>query len=178
MSRPACPLKSGTAPLIFSRPVPAYFQLLERRVLSLMGIGVQADVILFHHYDFGRWGIDEAMTDPDALQYVSYLMARLGAFRNVWWSLANEYDIAKLPNGDGALPISASWIGTGSVNLFKGTIPMGIFAPYITAGLFIPTGIGLLMFPISTPGTYSLLMALKNTYQKPVVNDEYQYEEM
>ena len=25
-------------------------------------------------------------------RYVRYLVARLGAFRNVWWSLANEYD--------------------------------------------------------------------------------------
>ena len=28
-------------------------------------------------------------------RYVRYLVARLGAFRNVWWSLANEFDLMR-----------------------------------------------------------------------------------
>lgn len=173
---PCLPFEKRNGAFDFSRPVPAYFQLLERRVLSLMGIGVQADVILFHHYDFGRWGIDEAMTDPDALQYVSYLMARLGAFRNVWWSLANEYDIAKLPNGDGAFADigQLDWDRIGE--FIQRNDPYGHLRSIHNCGPIYPNRDWLTHVSYQYPGTYSLLMALKNTYQKPVVNDEYQYE--
>jgi len=29
------------------------------------------------------------------LNYIQYLTARLASFRNIWWSLANEYDYVK-----------------------------------------------------------------------------------
>ena len=52
-------------------------------------MGVEADVIVFHPYD--RWGYCTMSAAQDD-RYVRYLVARLGAYRNVWWSLANEYD--------------------------------------------------------------------------------------
>jgi hypothetical protein len=68
---------------------PAYWAHLERRIDELDGLGIEADLILFHPYD--RWGFAEmdAATDD---RYVRYAVARLGGFRNVWWSLANEFD--------------------------------------------------------------------------------------
>ena len=51
--------------------------------------GIEADIIIFHPYD--RWGY-AAMTPEQDFRYVAYLAARLAAYRNVWWSLANEYD--------------------------------------------------------------------------------------
>ena len=70
---------------------PEYFRYVERRILALQAIGVEADLILFHPYDGGRWGFDRLPLEVN-LRYLSYLTARLGAFRNIWWSLANEWD--------------------------------------------------------------------------------------
>jgi hypothetical protein len=71
------------------RPNPAHFQHLERQVLALQRLGIEADVILFHPYD--RWGYCDMTAEQD-VRYLRHVAARLGAFRNVWWSLANEYD--------------------------------------------------------------------------------------
>ena len=69
-----------------------YFQHLERLILELRGIGVEADLILFHPYD--KWGYQSMPAEVDD-RYLRYVMARFGAFRNVWWSLANEYDLLR-----------------------------------------------------------------------------------
>lgn len=57
----------------------------------LAEIGVEADLILFHPYDDGRWNFDRMPQDVN-LRYLRYVAARVSSFRNVWWSLANEYD--------------------------------------------------------------------------------------
>jgi len=57
-----------------------------------MELGIEADVILFHPYDGGHWGFDRMSAEEDD-RYLRYVIARLAAYRNVWWSLANEYDI-------------------------------------------------------------------------------------
>jgi hypothetical protein len=76
----------------FTRFNPRFFQHLERRVRDLEALGIEADLILFHPYD--RWGY--ASMPPDANdRYLRYVVARLAAYRNVWWSLANEYDLVK-----------------------------------------------------------------------------------
>ena len=75
---------------------------LERLVARLRQQGVVADLILFHPYDHGRWGFDclggmnphSYNTSNDRL-YLEYAVARLGAFSNVWWSLANEWDYVR-----------------------------------------------------------------------------------
>lgn len=69
---------------------PAYFRRYEDRLRRLGEIGVQADVILFHPYDPKRGYSDMKRADDE--RYLRYVAARFGAFRNVWWSLANEYD--------------------------------------------------------------------------------------
>lgn len=74
----------------FDRFDPAFFRLLEQRVGELRGLNIEADLILFHPYG-GRWPfstLDAARDD----RYVRYLVARLAAYRNVWWSLCNEWD--------------------------------------------------------------------------------------
>jgi hypothetical protein len=57
-----------------------------------MRMGIEADIILFHPYD--RWGFSDMGAENDD-RYLRYAVARLAAFRNVWWSLANEFDILK-----------------------------------------------------------------------------------
>ncbi|MBA4850382.1 DUF5060 domain-containing protein [Emticicia sp. BO119] len=78
----------------FNQFNPVFFQHLEKRIDDLRTLGIEADLILFHPYDKGRWGFDEIPMAAN-LNYIKYLVARLASFRNVWWSLANEYDYVK-----------------------------------------------------------------------------------
>lgn len=74
----------------FTRFNPKHFEIIENRIKELQDIGIEADIILFHPYD--RWGFSQMDTEADRF-YLNYVIARFSAFRNVWWSLANEYDL-------------------------------------------------------------------------------------
>ncbi len=76
----------------FTRFNPSYFQRLDRTISSLHDLGIQVDLILFHGYDWGKWGFDKMPLDTD-LKYLQYLLARVSAYQNIWWSMANEYEI-------------------------------------------------------------------------------------
>jgi hypothetical protein len=86
----------GTAPRAwdFSRPNPVFFRHLEKRIGELRDLGIEADLILFHPYDKGHWGFDRMPAEADD-RYLRYVLARVSAYRNVWWSLANEFDFMK-----------------------------------------------------------------------------------
>lgn len=73
-----------------SRFNPDFFRHLEDCILELAKRGIEADLILFHPYD--RWGFARMDHETDVF-YLRYLLARLSAFHNVWWSFANEYDL-------------------------------------------------------------------------------------
>jgi len=70
---------------------PVFWRNLEHRIAQLRALNIEADIILFHPYDEGRWGFDRMDAASDDF-YLRYTVARLAAYRNVWWSLANEYD--------------------------------------------------------------------------------------
>lgn len=89
----------------FSQPNVEFFQNFDRRVAQLMDLGIQADVILFHPYD--AWGYAEMGKEMNE-KYVRYMIARLSAFRNVWWSLANEWDEPKIKE-------AIDWEGIGTL---------------------------------------------------------------
>ena len=74
----------------YLRPNPAFWAHLEHRIDQLEELGIEADLILFHAYD--RWGFSTMGPDADDL-FVKYAVARLASKRNIWWSLANEYDL-------------------------------------------------------------------------------------
>ena len=76
----------------FSRFNPEFFRHIEKRLGQLMEMGIEADLILFHPYD--RWGYKNMPAEVDE-RYLRYLVARLASFRNVWWSMANEWDFMK-----------------------------------------------------------------------------------
>lgn len=63
---------------------------LEKCIFELDKMRIQCDLILFHPYD--RWGFSK-LTREQGVLYLDYMMRRLSAFPNIWWSLANEYDL-------------------------------------------------------------------------------------
>lgn len=83
----------------FSRFNPAFFRHIEQCILSLKSIGCEADVILFTPYDDGLWGFDR-MTMENNRRYLRYIVARLSAYSNVWWSMANEWDLVRARQHD------------------------------------------------------------------------------
>jgi len=68
----------------------AYFKMLDGQIQALEDLGIEADIILFHPYD--RWGFAKMTMEQNEF-YLRYVLARYSAYRNVWWSLANEYDL-------------------------------------------------------------------------------------
>ena len=74
----------------FTRFNPAHFRRLEYCIARLQQLSIEADLILFHPYD--RWGFS-CMTKAQDERYLRYVLARFAAYRNVWWSLVNEYDL-------------------------------------------------------------------------------------
>lgn len=79
----------------FDRFDPTYFARYEEGLRQLQALGVQADLILFHPYDRSPDGfssLDPAHSDA----YVRYVVARFAAFRNVWWTVTNEFDIYRV----------------------------------------------------------------------------------
>ncbi|MGC4093280.1 MAG: DUF5605 domain-containing protein [Polyangiaceae bacterium] len=86
------PFESSNGSFDFRRPRPQAFQRFERCVAALGRLGIEADVILFHPYD--RWGFGRMSTAEDDA-YLRYAVRRLSAYRNVWWSLANEWDYVR-----------------------------------------------------------------------------------
>ncbi|MBE0537102.1 MAG: DUF5060 domain-containing protein [Phycisphaerae bacterium] len=76
----------------YTRFNPAFWRHFEKRIIDLMELGIEADIILFHPYD--RWGYQNMNAQADD-HYLRYAVARLAAYRNVWWSFANEFDFMK-----------------------------------------------------------------------------------
>ena len=154
----------------FTRFNPKYFQHLEQRVLDLQKLGIEADVILFHPYDGGHWGFDRMPPEVND-RYLRYVVARLAAYRNVWWSLANEWDFMKQKKESdfvhyGELVSQADpyhhllSIHNGSL-LFNHRLPFITHAS-IQNGLTVETAVRAEIY--------------RRAYRKPVVYDEVKYE--
>jgi hypothetical protein len=68
----------------------SHFQHIEKCIEKLRDLSIEADLIVMHPYD--RWRFSQMSKEQDDL-YWNYVIARFAAYRNVWWSLANEYDV-------------------------------------------------------------------------------------
>jgi hypothetical protein len=102
-----CILPSGQVPIFYpyardaagkfdaERFNPEFFRHLEKRIEELSRQGVQADLILFHPYQKGEMRWFDDLDDAAHERYLKYIVDRLSAYRNVWWSLANEYSQVK-----------------------------------------------------------------------------------
>ncbi len=159
----------------FEKFEPKFFRHLEECLRELMELGIEADLILFHPYDKGRWGFDRMSAEIDEF-YLKYIISRIASFRNIWWSMANEYDymrektvedwenkiefVAKtdpykhllsIHNGD---IIYKHW----NEHLTHASIQFGTYNNY---------NIG---------AEFSAFRMLRDVYQKPVIYDEVGYE--
>lgn len=56
-----------------------------------------ADGTWFYPYD--HWGFSK-LSREEALIYLDYVTRRLGAYPNIWWSMANEYDLLEYEKAD------------------------------------------------------------------------------
>ena len=72
------------------KPNIEFWHRFEGHLDRLEELGIQVDLILFHPYDC--WGYS-SMSQEDNLVYLDTVIRRLAARPNIWWSLANEYDL-------------------------------------------------------------------------------------
>ena len=73
-----------------NRPDFEFWHRMDRHIERLNALEIQCDLILFHPYD--KWGFSK-LNMEDALTYLDYVIRRYAAMPNIWWSLANEYDL-------------------------------------------------------------------------------------
>jgi hypothetical protein len=148
----------------YNRLNPAFFRNIEKRIQQLDSLGIEADLIVFHPYD--RWGFS-SMNRETEIMYIDYIIARFAAYKNVWWSMANEWDFMdakKLSDWDFYIEQFARkdkfhhLIGIhNGVKLYDHT------NPYITHA------------SIQNEETFKAKEFL-NKYKKPVIFDECRYE--
>ena len=155
----------------FTRMNPKFFQHLDECVARLREMDIQADIILFHPYDMGRWGFDRMTMQQNEL-YLKYVMARLGAYSNVWWSLANEWDLVKKRTHDEWITLS-EYVSKNDVYRHLCSIHGGT-AVYIDYSLPCFTHCSIQdqgpLVAFEGPAT------IRNIYKKPVIFDEVCYE--
>jgi hypothetical protein len=154
----------------FSRINPEFFKNLDECVMQLRNIGVEADLILFRPYDKGKWGFDMTGQEVNKM-FARYMVARYAAFRNIWWSLANEnsfirnmtdedwdelfqlvqekdpyHHLRSIHNADRIYDYNKPWVTHVSLQYYN-----------------------VVKTPFATP-------LLRDIYKKPIVNDEINYE--
>lgn len=148
----------------YTKFTPKFWDHLERRILDLQALGIEADLILFHPYD--RWGYNNMPAEAND-RYLRYAVARLSAYRNVWWSMANEWDFVRtktVADWDRFFSIVQEKDPYGHLrSIHQGTQMYDHSKPWITH--------------VSWQGEDpSRIRQFIQQYRKPVVDDECQYE--
>tara|TARA_B100001123_G_scaffold387613_2_gene462974 strand:- start:1528 stop:2910 length:1383 start_codon:yes stop_codon:yes gene_type:complete len=148
----------------FTRFNPAFWHHLEERIGDLRDLGIESDLILFHPYD--RWGyakMDEASDD----RYLKYAVARLSAFRNVWWSLANEWDLMRAKS-------EQDW--DRYFKIIQECDPSQHLRSIHNCARFYDHNLPWVTHANIQNSDTSLTTKWRNQYRKPVIDDEYCYE--
>jgi hypothetical protein len=162
----------GTAPdkWDYTKFNPEFFRHLEKRIAQLRDLGIEADLILFHPYDEGHWGFDRMPAEADD-RYLKYVIARLAAHRNVWWSLANEFDFMKEKT-------DADW--NRFLSIVKDADPFGhMRSIHNGTRLFNQTDPRLTHASIqngSAVADFGRAVLYRDAFEKPIVFDEAKYE--
>jgi Domain of unknown function (DUF5060)/Domain of unknown function (DUF5605) len=150
---------------------PEFFKVLEKQIDALDALGIEADLILFHPYDKGRWGFDSLPMEAN-LRYIKYVVARLSSFKNIWWSVANEWDLVKYKTHDDWLTLSKA---VATADPYHHLLSIhGSTAKYIEYWLPYFTHVS-----IQDEGPvlhWGAAVILRNAYYKPIIYDEVGYE--
>jgi hypothetical protein len=152
----------------YTRFNPEYFQHYEKRIGQLRDLGIEADLILFNPY--GKWGFN-SMDPAGDERYVRYVVARFGAYRNVWWSLANEWDFLRTKT-------EADWDRLGALvqqcdpynhlrSIHNGNLLYDHNKPWVTHAS-IQNGVAV--------ESCAAAELYRDVWRKPVVYDEVKYE--
>lgn len=159
----------------FTRFNPDFFDHLEKNIQALMELKIEADLILFHPYDQGHWGFDRMDSETDD-RYLRYIIARLSAFRNIWWSLANEYDYMAEKTGEDWERFFQIVLETDSYNhlrsIHNGTVFYDHWKPHITHAS--------IQFHNPIEGVrkhgFGRYRLFRDIYKKATILDEIEYE--
>lgn len=143
---------------------PAYFQNVEKRIAQLDSMGIEADLIVFHPYD--RWGYQNMDRKTDDF-YINYIIARFAAYKNVWWSMANEYDFMKEKKMDDWNHFIQMFAEKDPYNRLRGIHNGSVWYDHTNPLLTHAS--------IQNEETFKA-KEMRKKYKKPVVYDECRYE--
>lgn len=154
----------------FSRFDTDFFKHLEKRIDDLRDLGIECDLILFHPYDEGHFGFDRMSREND-IRYLKYVVARLSSFRNIWWSLANEFDFLKEKTMDDWMAFLETVAESDPYGHLRsnhnGKIYFDLHHPLITHVSIQNESIA---------DDFGRAGLVKDSYRKPIVYDELCYE--
>jgi hypothetical protein len=105
-------------------------------------------------------------------RYLQYIIARLGAQKNIWWSIANEWDLVKYKTHDEWIALSKAVAEKDPyhhLSSIHGSTAKYIeyWLPYFTHASIQDEA------PVSNWGAAAIV---RNVYQKPIIYDEVGYE--
>ncbi|HEU5080757.1 MAG TPA: DUF5060 domain-containing protein [Opitutaceae bacterium] len=148
---------------------PDFFRHYEQRLAQLRDLGIEADLILFNPY--GKpWGFDTMSAEQNE-RYVRYVVARFAAYRNVWWSLANEFDFVRtktMADWDRLFQIVQAADPYNHLrSIHNGALIYDHNKPWVTH-VSMQNGAA-----VEEPGRAELY---RDVWRKPVVYDEVKYE--
>ncbi len=148
----------------FTRFNPEYWRNLEARVGQLQTLGIEADLILFHPYD--HWGYALMGAEADE-RYLRYTVARMAAYRNAWWSVANEWDLVKGKT-------KAEW--DRYFEILQEADPYSRLRSIHHSRVMYDHGRSWVTHASIQGDQFELTPEWRNTWRKPVVFDECKYE--
>ncbi|HHV10856.1 MAG TPA: DUF4038 domain-containing protein [Clostridiales bacterium] len=147
-----------------NKPSFSYWDHLEKCLNDLLSLGIETDLILFHPYD--RWGFSK-LSLSENLVYLDYLLRRLSAYRNIWWSLANEYDMVFTKTNEDWLTIGQYVSSNDPYN--------HLLSIHNWLRVFDPKTPWISHLSLQT-NIYEKVLNLVMDYKKPVILDEVRYE--
>ncbi len=151
----------------YMRFYPPYFQNIERRVGDWRGLGIQADLILFDPYNKPGWGFATMDRQQDDA-YLRYIVTRLAPYRNVWWTMANEFSLIQPPKDWDHIFQEVQKLDPYNHlrGIHNGPVWYNQAEPWVTH----------CVIQLQGGDPYAVALGAREEYKKPVVIDEYGYE--
>ncbi len=154
----------------FSRFNVEYFQQFEKCLQQIQDLGIQADVIIFRPYDGKTWGFDR-MDDATNDRFVQYVVSRLAAYRNVWWCMANENSFMHHFTADDWDRLFQIVVKKDPYHHMLSIHNADILYDYTKPWV---THVSLQYY--NAVRAFGAAAMVRDIYQKPVINDEINYE--